>query len=95
MTSESTAKRCLLCGAMVPPNAVKCTACGKGRFETVKRHAEDRPKPGTGASRPSTAAPPAGRAVPGGSSRTAAPNPPSAPRRGLLPRLFSRLTGRD
>jgi hypothetical protein len=80
---------------MVPPNAVKCTACGKGRFETVKRHAEDRPKPGTGSSRPVAAADATARAVPASGGRIAAPNPPPAPRSGFLSRLLSRLTGRS
>ena len=94
MTSEPTAKRCLLCDAMVPPNAVKCTACGKGRFETVKRHAEDRPRPAAAAPLPRAGTPPAAGPAPHSASPTAPARAPAAPRGTWLSRLLSRLTGR-
>jgi hypothetical protein len=88
-------KRCLLCGQMVPPNAVKCSACGKGRFETEKRHTEPRParagarsgaNPGA-ASRPAAAAP--------SRPEAAAKAPSPSPRGGFLARLLGRLSGKE
>gem|GEM_PF-3211418 len=77
-------KRCLLCGQAVPANAVKCAACGKGRFEVEKRHAAERERRGS--------LPRAGQA----SGRDPGPPPAgtpareeAAPDRGVLSRLRS------
>ncbi len=85
-------KRCLLCGQTVPPNAVKCSACGKGRFETEKRHPEPRPQRTAGRGGASPSAPPRPAAPGPAEPATKAPGqPPSA---GLLSRLLSRLSGK-
>jgi hypothetical protein len=83
-------KRCLLCGQMVPPNAVKCSACGKGRFETEKRHPAPRPARVPAPGGAGTGVPP--RAAGPKRAEPAAPTPAPAPAAGLLSRLFGRLT---
>jgi hypothetical protein len=85
-------KRCLLCGQMVPPNAVKCSSCGKGRFETEKRHTEPRPARGgvRGAARPGAPVQPAASGRP----EAAAKGPPQPPGGGFLSRLLARLSGK-
>jgi hypothetical protein len=88
-------KRCLLCGQDVAQNAVKCSSCGKGRFETEKRHAVPRP---ASAGPRAAAAPGVGAPSRQGGPRrpepaaTAAPAAP--PASGFLARLLARFTGK-
>jgi hypothetical protein len=83
-------KRCLLCGQSVPPHAVKCPACGKGRFETTKRHADERRAPARATAGPARS----GRSAAPSATGPAGPAATAPGAKGVLARLLARLGGR-